>query len=202
MRLLYALAFLLLAPIAAQAADPASMLGTGEVLRGRFVQERQLKGFKAPLKSEGSFLLAPGSGLIWRVEKPFTVLTILTAQGLAQETNAGRTLSLPAAKLPFIARLSDMMSGALSGNWGALENDFTVTRSGAPEEWNVALAPKRSDDPMFPYRGIEIEGGAFVRQVTLTKNDGDTERLSFTDQTRSTTGLTPDESAVLAGVTP
>jgi hypothetical protein len=201
LRWLAAVALLMFFPMVAQAADPA-LLASGDVLRGRFVQERQLKGFKAPLKSEGSFLLAPGAGLIWRVEKPFAVLTILTAQGLAQETNGGRTLSLPAAKLPFIARLSDMLGGALSGNWDALAGDFAVTRSGTPEDWRVALAPKRTDDPMFPYRGIEIEGGSFVGQVTLIKTDGDSERLSFTDQSRSTTGLSPDESALLAGVAP
>src|SRR5688572_2926077 len=43
-------------------------LAGGEVLRGRFTQQRFLQGFNAPLTSTGSFILAPGRGVLWRAE--------------------------------------------------------------------------------------------------------------------------------------
>ncbi len=94
-----------------QAAGPAPFLTTGQVLRGRFVQERHMRGFNAPLRSEGHFVLAPGKGLIWRAEKPFSVTTIITAAGLVQEAGGTETLHLPSAKLPFLSRLYDLLGG-------------------------------------------------------------------------------------------
>jgi hypothetical protein len=60
---LIALAAILL-PNLAMAAD-IRPLAAGETLRGRFVQERFLKGFAAPLRTEGHFVLSPRRGLIW-----------------------------------------------------------------------------------------------------------------------------------------
>ena len=52
-------------------------LASGEVLRGRFTQQRSLQGFNAPLTSTGSFILAPGRGVLWRAETPFALITAM-----------------------------------------------------------------------------------------------------------------------------
>ena len=72
---------LILALVCLPGMASAQTLEVGQVLRGHFVQERHLKGFNAPLRTEGSFVLAPGKGLIWRAEKPFAVTTVITAAG-------------------------------------------------------------------------------------------------------------------------
>ena len=105
-------------------------LSAGQVLRGRFVQERHLHGFDAPLRTEGRFVLAPGRGLIWRAETPFAITTVITTAGLVQDVDGTETMRLPAARLPFLGRLYGMLSGALSGDWRGLEPDFVVVRSG------------------------------------------------------------------------
>ncbi len=68
----------LLAPYVALAAGPSQGLAADEVLRGSFAQQRQLSGFKTPLRTEGRFVLAPVRGLIWQAEKPFAVTTVIT----------------------------------------------------------------------------------------------------------------------------
>lgn len=175
----------------------AVRIAEGEVLRGSFVQERHLRGFAAPLRSEGQFVLAPGRGLIWKTEKPFAVTTVITESGLMQEVNSSQTLHMPAAKLPFLARLYHMMGGALAGDWRGLEDDFTLLREGGDDNWQLRLTPKKPDQTAMPFRAIALHGARFVDHVTLIKPDGDFDQLRFHDQVLSVAPLAVDETRIL-----
>ena len=199
-RALVAAVFGVVVSLAFLSATAAPRIADGEVLRGRFVQERHLKGFAAPLSSEGQFLLAPGRGLIWKTEKPFAVTTVITEAGLVQEVNGSQTLRMPAAKLPFLSRLYQMLGGALAGDWRALESDFTSEREGNDDDWRLALTPKKADDMAMPFRAIAVSGTRFVNEVNLTKPDGDFDKLTFLDQALSSGPLTADETLALDSV--
>ena len=185
-------------PLAARAAGPDSGLAPGAVLRGGFVQERHLKGFNAPLRSDGHFVLVPGRGLIWRVEKPFAITTIITAAGLVQQVGGSETLRLAAARLPFLSHLYEMLGGALAGDWHALETDFIVERSGDAAHWQVRLTPRKTDDTLvMPFAGIVAMGARFVETVEMTKPDGDADVLSFVDQVLDGAPLSAEEATAL-----
>lgn len=188
----------LLALLSATPALAAETLSAGQVLRGAFVQERFLKGFQAPLKSEGHFVLAPSRGLIWRTEAPFAVTTIMSPAGLVQEVKGNETMRLPASRLPFMSKLYTMLGGALTGDWKALEDMFVVERGGTAEAWTLHLTPKRADDPTMPIRAIDVRGGRFVEEVQIAKPDGDRDRLTFRDQLLKAEPPTADEAALLA----
>jgi hypothetical protein len=173
-------------------------LSEGQVLRGQFVQERHLQGFDNPLRSEGRFVLAPGHGLIWQTEKPFAVTTVITAAGLAQEVNGNRTLKLDAAKLPFLDQLYGMLSGALTGDWSKLDTGFAVTRKGSDQQWQVTLQPRKTGDPAMPFTAIDAAGGQFIDELTLTKPDGDFDKLGFHDQAISEQPLSAAEKATFS----
>lgn len=193
------ISLLLCLPFAAQAAGPEGSLKDGQVLRGHFVQERHLQGFNAPLKSEGSFVLAPGQGLIWKAEKPFAVTTIISPAGLVQEVGGNQTMHLASSRLPFLSRLYDMLGGALGGDWRALEKDFQVAKSGDAKSWQVVLTPKAGSDPVsMPFRSIATKGSRFVDGVRIAKAEGDYDDLSFLDQALSDGPLSPEESTALA----
>jgi len=193
------ISLLLCLPLCAQAAGPEGSLKDGQVLRGHFVQERHLQGFNAPLKSEGSFVLAPGQGLIWKAEKPFAVTTIISPAGLVQEVGGNQTMHLASSRLPFLSRLYDMLGGALGGDWRALEKDFQVAKSGDAKSWQVVLTPKAGSDPVaMPFRSIATKGSRFVDGVRIAKAEGDYDNLSFLDQTLSDAPLSPEESSALA----
>lgn len=196
------LLLILLMGSSAASADGPAHLAEGQVLRGQFVQERHLQGFENPLRSEGRFLLAPGHGLIWQTEKPFAITTVITAAGLAQEVNGNQTLKLEAAKLPFLNQLYDMLSGALTGDWAKLEAGFAVTRSGDEQHWQVALKPRKADDPGMPFKAIDVTGSQLIDEILLTKPDGDFDKLSFHDQTISDQPLTAAETAAFAATGP
>jgi hypothetical protein len=181
----------------AQAAGPARSLAPGMILRGAFVQERHLKRFNAPLRSEGHFVLVSGRGLIWQVEQPFAITTIITAKGLVQQVDGNETMRLDSAGLPFLSRLYDMLGGALGGDWGALQKDFVVERSGDEAHWQVQLAPKQHGDGLStPFSSIAAQGGAFVDKIMLVKPDGDEDELDFADQAVSNKTLSASENAV------
>ena len=187
--------------LAADTPGPSHTLAEGRILHGKFVQERRLQGFKQPLRSEGRFMLAPGRGLIWQSEKPFAVTTVITSAGLVQDVGGSESMRLPSSRLPFLAKLYDMLGGALAGNWNALDREFTVTRQGDDTAWHVDLQPKTAADPTaMPIQAIRISGRRFVERVEIIKDGGDADILNFTDQTLSDTPPSEDEAALLASV--
>jgi hypothetical protein len=170
----------------------------GEVLRGRFLQERQIKGFDRPLVSTGNFVLAPGMGLIWQTEKPFAIVTVITAAGLVQDVDGTETTRLAAARLPFLTHLYDLLGAALSGDWQALGSQFQVTRHGDAKQWDLLLEPHAGADPLtMPFRSITLRGSAFLEEVRIVRLDGDSDRLEFSDQTLGVGGLSSAEAARL-----
>ena len=196
----FACFILLLAPASAFA-DGIRTLADGEILRGNFVQERFLQGFNAPLRSEGSFVLAPGKGLIWRTEKPFAITTLMTDRGLAQQSDGTTTLNLPASRAPFMAGLYDMLTGALAGDWSGLERDFTVEKSESAGTWHLRLLPrKETPTSSMPIVEIKVIGAAFVQSVEIEKQGGDIDKLIFADQQRLAGSLAADELALLDSV--
>ena len=197
----------LLLAVAAGAAGPSETsppeigpvaLQPGEVLRGGFVQERRLAGFTGVLRSEGRFVLAPGRGLIWQAETPFAVRTVITKAGLTQRIGEADTLRLSAARIPFLARLADMLSGTLARDWRALEQDFSLSRSGDAAAWQVVLTPRRPADPAgMPFERIAVSGGRLVDTVDMTRPGGDADTVRFHDQTVGRAALSEDERRLL-----
>ncbi len=156
-------------------------LGKGEVLLGRFTQQRYLQGFNAPLASTGSFILAPERGLIWRGETPFAVLTAMGTGGLVQRVVGGATTRYTAAKLPLLAQLYEVFSAALEGDWAKLNSIFEVERKGTPAEWQVMLIPRKKDGGMA-LQHVSVRGGRFVNGVEVARVNGDRDAIEFSGQ--------------------
>jgi hypothetical protein len=187
-----------LLPFGVIAAEPQPV-PQGQMLQGRFVQERMLAGIPKPLRSEGRFLLVPGTGLIWRAEKPFATVTVITPGGLTQAVSDQQTLNLPSSRLPFLKPFYDMLSGALAGDWRAIEQSFTVTREDKAPNWGVRLVPKKADTNM-PFESIRVSGATLVERVEMAKSGGDQERLEFTEQKVSPVSIPPEDARLFESV--
>jgi hypothetical protein len=205
---LIALLAALLAILTASFAMAADMrpLAAGEILRGRFVQERFLKGFAAPLRTEGHFVLAPGHGLIWSAESPFAITTVITPAGLTQDVQGTPGLRMTAAQLPFLSRLYAVLGGALAGDWKALDGLFVSERGPVdPEDgdrWRMTLVPVNAGDAAMPFSRITVTGDRFVGTVRLDKRDTDQDILTFLDQALATGPLTEGERRLLGSSLP
>jgi hypothetical protein len=165
-------------------------LAPGQTLHGRFVQVRHLEGLASPLKSEGSFILAPGRGLIWRIEEPIQTTTVITPTAIRQIINGSEVQRIDASRVPFIAHFYDMLNGALMGDWTAMSHDFAVRTSGNRDAWSAVLTPLRPNDPIAGIlKSIEVSGGKMVSGVVLNRANGDSENMAFLDQTISAAAL-------------
>ena len=187
-------------PLNAQMPSPVGQTAfkEGQVLRGRFEQERFLAGFEAPLKTAGSFTLVAGGGLIWRAETPFAVTTVMSPAGLVQEVDGKKTMSLSSAHVPFMTKLYAMLSGALVGNWSDLESTFKVARTGDAKKWELRLTPIAASDPAMPIEAIVVRGRRLVEDVVVIRSAGDRDHLRFSGQSLDTVAPTSDELALLA----
>jgi len=173
-------------------------LAPGQTLHGRFVQARNLKGISSTLKSEGSFVLAPGVGLIWRTEQPIQTVTIITPAGIRQIVDGSEVQRIDAAKVPFIAHFYDMLDGALMGDWTAMRHDFAVQTEGDSAAWRTHLTPVRQNDPIAGMlASIIITGGKMVDGVEISRSNGDSERIGFLDQAVSGVALSADDARLL-----
>ena len=175
-------------------------LTKGQILRGRFEQFRTLKGFGAPLKSAGSFTLAVERGLIWRTESPFSMTTIMTGNGLIQKSEGGGSTEVPAARVPFMTQLYNMLGGALGGDWGAMSSTFAMARKDTKNGWQLTLTPLQQENASMPLQSIAVSGRQNVDEVVMVKPNGDQDRIVFAQQRVSPEDLTSDEVALLDAV--
>ncbi len=173
----------------------------GHVLRGHFVQDRQLAGFSKPLRSEGSFLLVPRRGLIWRGEKPFQNTTVMTSDGVLQVANGQETVRLAASEMPGLSHLYEMLGAAVSGNFKPLRQTFLVVQSAHGAQWKIVLTPLRPEkSSMAQLSTLILTGRQFVDSVEVDKSGGDIDRITFSDHNVSTADLTADENALLGAL--
>lgn len=202
MRLFILLASFALFPMAAQAAvdtPPGQMrLGAGQILRGHFAEERQIKSTDNPLQTSGHFVASVDHGLIWAMEKPLPTSTIITPNGIVQDIG-GLAMKLPAKNL---AHLYAMISEALAGNWNGLEGDFTISRSGSAGHWQMFLTPNATNNLKQTYVAITISGNRFVENVVMTKVNGTYDAITFSDMAASSEPLTAQEAYAYNEVKP
>jgi hypothetical protein len=181
---------------AAPAVEVTPMVN-GQLLRGRFEQQRYLQGFEAPLKSAGTFVLSPGLGLIWRTEAPFALITVMSPAGLVQEVGGRETMRMPSARMPFMSKLYAMLGGALTGDWEGLSSTFNITHKADGKAWRLKLEPIHADDPGMPIRAIDLHGSRFLEDVDVVKLNGDRDRIVFLNQKLESASPTPDEAKLL-----
>lgn len=182
---------------AAHAQIQSLTLASGEVLRGRYTQQRFLQGFNAPLNSTGSFILAPGRGVVWSSETPFAVVTVMGPDGLIQRVAGGATTHYPASRLPAIARLFEIFDAALSGDWQKMQAVFNVQREGTDGAWKVMLTPLRAGEGGMPLRHVMVRGGNYVDSVEVMRVNGDWDRIEFSQQVPSRGPIDAETSKLL-----
>lgn len=181
---------------AASATAQSLVPGAGEILRGRFTQQRFLQGFNTPLTSAGTFMVVPGRGVVWRAQTPFAIITAIGRGGLVQRITGGATTHYPASRLPAIVKLYEIFAAALSGDWPKLDRIFAVQREGGDQSWKVTLKPL-SNDPGMPLQTVVVQGGNYVNSVEIRRVNGDSDRIDFADQALSRIPLDSETAELL-----
>jgi hypothetical protein len=185
-------------PVAA--ADPLAQV-QGQVaqvplLRGEFAQEKQVAGFRNPLRSSGRFLLARGKGVVWTTVAPFPSEIVITQDRiLIRQRDGGRRVEVDARQQPGLRSVNAMMFALMSGDMKALTSTFDVkAEPAAGKGWRMTLAP-RSRQLAQAFTSVRLSGDRYVREVELREANGDVTHLRFSAMSETPATLSRDEVA-------
>ena len=174
-----ALVLLLLSAPADLAAQVEAKLSKAPVQEGTFTQSKQVKGFKRPLKSSGTYRVAKGEGVQWNTEKPFASQLTVSADEIVSRQAGNETFKLSAKEEPTVRVITTLLFSVLSGDLKALETHFTSTGTVDAQGWAIELTPKKGPLEKV-FTRIAIKGDATVRSVTMNEASGDSTLIDLT----------------------
>jgi outer membrane lipoprotein-sorting protein len=184
---------------AALAAPPGSgvrsRLADTAVLRGDFVQEKQLQGFHNPLRSSGEFLLARGHGMVWDTRTPFASRVVMSARGLRVIESDGSVRVIAGDADASVASTANaLMMALLTGDTAALSAQFAIEETLlADGGWTLGLVPRPGVMSTL-YRRIDLQGDRFVRRVALEDSNGDRTDIRFVELRDAPAELSAEEA--------
>lgn len=167
------------------------------VLRGQFVQSRQIQGFRRPVESSGDFVVARNRGLVWHTLKPFESTLSVNRERLRVTNGSGGTgTTLDARREPMLRTLNDILQSVVIADVAALERSFTLqAKAVGAEGWEMALQPKDAA-LRARFSAITLAGDAHVQNVLLQEASGDVTTVRFLQQ-QEDTQLTDAEAGKL-----
>jgi hypothetical protein len=194
-KLLFASCVALLSTSAIAAAPVAkiqNMLAKQKILCGRFDQSKTLVGFKKPLASNGRFCVVNGKGVLWRTLQPFPDTLKLTRDEIVHMQGDRVSMRLDAKQEPTVRMINSVLFSLLAGDLTQLENLFEMDGNIRDNGWHVAL--KARDPALAKAIGsIALEGGAYVKNITITEASGDRTNIVFSGYQTGDTAMNADE---------
>lgn len=183
----------------ALAATPGSgvhaRLADTAVLRGGFVQEKQLQGFHNPLRSTGEFLLARGHGMVWDTRTPFASRVVMSERGLRVIESDGSVRVIVGDADASVANTANaLMMALLTGDTAALSAQFAIEETLLTDGgWTLGLVPRPGVMSTL-YRRIDVQGDRFVRRVALEDSNGDRTDIRFVELRDAPAELSAEEA--------
>jgi hypothetical protein len=165
------------------------------VLRGEFVQEKQLQGFKHPLVSKGKLLVASAHGVVWTTQTPFPSELVLTRDRILTRQADGRSrVEVDARTQPALRSVNAMLFALMSGDVQALTARFNAQPTLLPAgSWRLLLTPKPGALAQA-FSQITLEGDRYVRTVLIEERNGDRTHLQFSGLSETPAQLSSDEA--------
>lgn len=166
------------------------------VLRGHFEQEKQVEGFRNPLRSEGRFLVSREHGVLWITEKPFPSELVLTREHIGTRDAAGRLrIEVDTRRQPGLASINTALFALMAGDVTALARHFELeARLESDTDWQLRLVP-RAGALQQAFRQIVLEGDTHVRRVRIDDRNGDQTLLRFSGLLDEPAQLDDEEAA-------
>ena len=199
MKRLFAIAGLLLACSAAQAAAPVAKiqaaLAKPSTLCGRFDQTKTLAGMKKPLASHGRFCVVAGKGVMWRTLKPFANTLRLTRDEIVHFQGERVAMRLEAKQEPTVRMINSVLFSLLAGDLAQLETLFKVEGSIEGANWKVALEAR---EPALAKAvgSIALDGAAYVKNIQISEASGDRTAIVFSEIKTGESAITAEEAAL------
>ena len=167
---------------AATLADVRARLVLAPVVRGRFEQRKDVRGFRRPLLSSGDFVLAQQRGLLWLTREPFAATLVITRDGIVQrdaENPAGKRLDV--RNEPALRVVNELLLALLAADFERLAQSFTIaTELRDGRAWRMRLVPA---DPQLQrwVERVELDGDEHLRGLRLVESGGDVTAIRFSE---------------------
>lgn len=114
-------------------------------MRTSFVEIRDSKLLKAPLRLSGEYLRPRADTLVREVRAPYvettTIVTGKTGPGQATIARGGRQRTFSLARVPELAALQASFGALLSGDRAQLQRHYALRSDGTRERWTLVLTP-------------------------------------------------------------
>ncbi len=152
-----------------------------------FTQERQLKLFTEPLKSEGVMLIDQPDQIRWETTAPHQSILLGNRKSVAQfERTDGEWKKLKLGFPQMLRRVMDQMSLMHQGKLDTLTNDFTISVS-TGSVVVVTMVPKDKDvRSMLASLEIRMQPDfSTTREVVMHEPGGDLTRIIFSREKRN-----------------
>ena len=165
-----------------------------DVLRGEFTQEKQVAGFKNPLRSQGRFVLAQDHGVVWTTLKPFPSEVVVTRDRiLSRQSDGSSRVELDGRQQPAMRSVNAIMFALMSGDAQALSAQFTVKVEVLPgNAWRMQLTP-RSAMLGKVFAQLTLSGDRYVREVQINEANQDITRIHFAGMSETPAALSAEE---------
>ena len=146
-----------------------------------FTQERVLKLFAEPLKTEGVMLIARPDKIRWETTAPYQTIMLGEKKSVAQfEFNDGKWEKLKLGFPQALERVMQQMSAMNQGKMDAMTADFTITAT-TGRETVLTMTPK-NETVRGVMASLEIHLSpdlAATREVVMNEPNGDLTRITF-----------------------
>jgi outer membrane lipoprotein-sorting protein len=149
-------------------------------------QERHLKLFTDPLKSEGVMLIQRPDQIRWETTAPYQSILLGDKKSVAQfEFTDGKWGKLKLGFPQMLKRVMDQMSLMNQGKLDALTGDYTISVS-TNHETTLTLVPK-DENARSVLASIEVKmtpDFSATREVVMNEPNGDFTRIIFNREKR------------------
>ncbi|MBM3117129.1 outer membrane lipoprotein carrier protein LolA [Jeongeupia naejangsanensis] len=173
--------------------DVQKRLVDAPVIRGEFVQERQLVGVKKTLTASGHFVVEKKRGVVWHTVKPFDQRLQVARDEIVQKDGKETLMKLTADKEPVVRTVGGVLFSLFSGDLSGLAKHFDVKGDARGARWNLVLSPK--DAGMAKLIGnLKLAGDKSIEQVEMNAASGDVTRIRMSKVTTSTQMSAEDEA--------
>ncbi len=149
-----------------------------------FTQERVLKLFSDPLKSEGVMLVERPDEIRWETTAPYQTILLGNRDSVAQfEFNDGKWEKLKLGFPQLLQRVMQQMSAMNQGDIGAMLNDYTASVA-TNTDVVLTFVPK-DENVRGMMSSLEVHlppDLSTTREVVMNEPDGDLTRIMFKNE--------------------
>jgi hypothetical protein len=164
------------------------------VIKGDFEQEKTSPSLDRPLVSRGTFIIVPGTGMVWKTLEPFPSTVVAGRDYLVRSRPGGRKTRLDTRGGEIFRPLAALIASVFSGDAQGLLEGFEVFFSGEGAAWEMGLIPLEGSLRAFA-AAISMAGDRAIRLIRIQRQNGDTIRYAFSNH-RYPPALTSDEAAL------